>query len=92
MSNRWQELFRQAAENALARISEILRNYSYIQDLAKKIRDIKIEVIRNLDYYIETTMKSVESLGGKAYLADTAEDAREIVGKIVGRGKEVVFG
>jgi len=49
-------------------------------------------VIKNLDHYVEMTMKSVQRTGGKAYLANDAKEAREIVGKIVGTGKRVVLG
>lgn len=90
--DKWQELFQRAAEGALVRIDGILRDYGYVQELARRVREVKLEVIKNLDHYIEQTKKSVESLGGRAYLAETAEDAKEIVGKIVGKGKVVVFG
>ncbi len=89
---KWQELFQRAAEGALVRIDGILRDHSYVKELARRVREARLEVIENFDRYIEETMKSVEKLGGRAYLAETAEDAREIVGKIVGRGKVVVFG
>ncbi len=72
-------------------VFEILRKYPYLMDLAKELRKAKEEVIRNFDYYIELTKKSVEGLGGRFYLAETPEEAREIVGKIVGNGKVIVM-
>ncbi|MGC8582178.1 MAG: LUD domain-containing protein [Thermoproteus sp.] len=92
MTEKWQELFRRAAEGALARVDDALKTHGYLRQLAERVREARLEVLNNLDYYIEATKKAVESIGGRAYLADTAEDAREIVGKIVGRGKVVVFG
>ncbi|MEL9991737.1 MAG: lactate utilization protein B [Thermoproteus sp.] len=90
--SKWQELFQRAAEGALTRVEGFLKGYSYVEELARKVREARLEVIKNFDYYIEATKKAVENLGGKAYLAETAEEARELVGKIVGSGKTVVMG
>nr|KJR74149.1 MAG: (Fe-S)-binding protein [Thermoproteus sp. AZ2] len=88
----WQELFAKASDAALRRIDEALSRHSYLEQLAKRLREVKLEVINNLDYYIEEAVKSVERVGGKAYLAEDGETAREIIGRIVGSGKVVVLG
>ncbi|MBP1449601.1 MAG: lactate utilization protein [Thermoproteus sp.] len=88
----WQELFAKASELALSRADEALSRHKYLEELAKRLREVKLEVLENLDYYVEEALKSVERVGGRAYLADDAEAAREIIGGIVGRGRVVVMG
>jgi len=87
----WDRAIERALEHYLPKVHEILEEYGYLKDLAKMVRKAKEEVVKNFDYYIELAMKSVEKNGGRAYLASNAEEARRIVGGIVGSGKVVVF-
>ena len=59
--------------------------------MADEIREAKLNVIGNLDSYVKMTMESIESTGGKAYLAKTVADVQEILKKIVGTGKKIVM-
>ncbi|MFP3215919.1 MAG: LUD domain-containing protein, partial [Vulcanisaeta sp.] len=87
----WNIAIERAKSSNIPSVYEILRRHPYLIDLAKELRKAKEEVIRNFDYYIDLTRKSVERIGGRFYLAERPEDAREIVGKIVGTGKIVVM-
>jgi L-lactate dehydrogenase complex protein LldG len=88
----WIYAVERAVRNNVPKVEGILKDHPYLLDLAAKVRDGKTEVLRNLDRYVEETIKAVERSGGRAYLASTSEDAREIVSKIVGSGKTVVLG
>ncbi|CCC81450.1 LUD domain-containing protein [Thermoproteus tenax] len=89
---RWQDLFGRAALGALTRSDSYIQGFEYIKLLAERVREARLEVLRNLEYYIDKTLKAVENLGGHSYVAKDAEEARRIVGDIVGKGKVVVFG
>ncbi|MEM0092355.1 MAG: lactate utilization protein, partial [Saccharolobus sp.] len=80
----WDVAIKRGVEHNVPRVYKVLKEHPYLEDLARKVREGKLEVLNNLDYYIEMTMKSVEAIGGKAYFAENSEQAREIVGKIVG--------
>jgi L-lactate dehydrogenase complex protein LldG len=88
----WETAVNRAINNNVPRVYRILKEYPYIQELAKELRETKLKVLNNIDYYIDQTLKSVEKIGGKGYFVSTPEEAREIVGKIVGEGKTVVMG
>lgn len=87
----WDVAISRAKASNIPSVFDILRRHPYLLDLAKELRKAKEEVIRNFDYYIDLTKKSVERIGGKFYLAETSDEAREIVGKIVGSGKIIVM-
>ena len=72
-------------------VENVLKNYPYIPAIAEDLRKKKLQVLEDLPRYIQETMKNVEKLGGHAYLARDADEARKIIGKIVGTKKTVVF-
>ena len=90
MSN-WSVAIERALENNIPKVDGILERYPYLKEMAEEVRKTKLAVIGNLDYYVRQAMKSVEDTGGKAYLAGTADEAREILKKIVGTGKKIVM-
>ncbi|GAY26695.1 lactate utilization protein, partial [Desulfurococcaceae archaeon AG1] len=61
-------------------------------DLAEEVSRIKRYSIENLEGLLKQAMDSVVRVGGRAYYAETPEDARRIVGGIVGKGKIVIKG
>ena len=90
MSN-WSIAIERALENNIPKVDSILEKYPYLTTTADEIREAKLKVIGNLDSYVRMTMESIESTGGKAYLAKSIADAQEILNKIVGKGKKVVM-
>ncbi|AWR96942.1 lactate utilization protein [Acidianus sulfidivorans JP7] len=88
----WDIAIKRGVEHNIPRVYKVLKEHPYIEDLARKVREGKIEVLSKLDEYIEMTMKSVKNIGGNVYYAEDAEKAREIVGKIVGTNKKIVLG
>ena len=88
----WDIAVERTINNNVPRVYEILSRYPYIKDLAKELRKAKLEVINNIEKYVEETIEAVKRIGGNAYYARDSAEAREIVGKIVGSGKIVVFG
>ncbi|MEM0373633.1 MAG: lactate utilization protein B [Sulfolobaceae archaeon] len=88
----WEVAIERAISNHLPRVKVVLDNFPYVIEMARKLREAKLEVIKNIDYYIDRTISAVKFFGGNAYFARTPEEAREIVGKIVGKGKLIVMG
>ncbi|MCI2415694.1 MAG: lactate utilization protein [Candidatus Aramenus sp.] len=88
----WETAVERAINNNVPRVYKILREHPYILDLAKELREAKLKVLENLEYYVDKTLDSVKRAGGHGYLASSPEEAREIVEKIVGKGKTVVMG
>jgi L-lactate dehydrogenase complex protein LldG len=87
----WDEAINRVLEPTIIKTKNILNNYKYLYDIAEKLRKAKEEVIKNFDYYIEQTIRSIEQIGGFSYLARDANEARRIVGEIVGSGKKIVM-
>lgn len=87
----WEEAVGRAVSHIVPRTYAVLEKYPYIRELARRVREAREEVIKNLDHYIEQFKRSVEAVGGKFYLASTAAEAVETAVKIVGEGKLVVM-
>jgi L-lactate dehydrogenase complex protein LldG len=88
---RFQEGLARGVRNAEGRFLKILEAHPELRQLAAFVEEGKKQVLSNLDKYIEMVMESIRRMHGNAYLAETAEEAREIVAKIVGSGKLVIF-
>ena len=88
----WDIAIQRTINNNVPRVYKILKEHPYILELAKTLREAKMKVLSNLEEYVEQTLESVKRTGGNAYFAQDVNEAREIVGKIVGKGKIVVMG
>jgi len=66
------------------------RKYPHVKKLAEKLRDIRYNTILNLQEYVKITMENMEDANMHVYFAKTAQDARRIIGKIVGSNKIIV--
>ncbi len=90
------EELRRLFSSILPRVSEkvydLLKRYPYIERLAEEVSRVKKYSIENLEKLLKQAMESVEKVHGKAYYAETSEEARKIVGEIVGSGKVVIKG
>ncbi len=80
-----------SVRNFEVKVREVLKNHPEIERLAEEVREIKKKVLENLDEYLEMAINSMKRIGAQVYVAETADDAREIVGKIVGTNKLVVM-
>ncbi len=87
----FQEALRRASENNFRKVNEVLRRYPGLVERARRVARVKREVVSRLPELVEEAMRAVEAGGGRAYLARTGEEAREIVGSIVGSGRIVVM-
>ncbi|MDK2372788.1 MAG: lactate utilization protein B [Candidatus Korarchaeota archaeon] len=68
---------------------QVMERYPYVKELADEVRRIKEWSIDHMDELLDKAIEAVEAKGGKAYIAETAEEARKIVGELVGTGKVV---
>jgi L-lactate dehydrogenase complex protein LldG len=87
----WSDVITKVSADNQREVDRVLENFPYIVDMANHLREQKLEVIGNFDKYIRKTMESVERVRGHAYMAKNKEEARRIVGEIVGEKKTVVF-
>ncbi len=68
----------------------VLQRYPYVLELAEEVRRIKESSISRMEELVDQAVRNVERQGGRAYVAKTADEARKIIGEIVGTGKTVV--
>jgi L-lactate dehydrogenase complex protein LldG len=85
-------LFNKIVPSISDRVYSILKAYPYIERLADEVSRIKRYSVEHLEELLKQAMGSVEKVGGKAYFASDAEEARRIIGDIVGSGKVVIKG
>jgi L-lactate dehydrogenase complex protein LldG len=67
-----------------------LETHPYLLEYAEELRSAKLQVIENLDFWIERARSSLEDKGATVYFASNAEEARKIAGEIAGSGKVIV--
>ncbi len=84
------EAVRRYTENYYHSLQEILEQFPETKALADEVRKVREAVIDNLEYYVDNAMKAIEGMGGHAYLAKDAEEARKIIGDIVGSERIIV--
>lgn len=80
-----------ASLSSQLKVEEVLRSRPELAELAKEVREIKKRSIARLDELIEQAMNSLRAVKATPHFAESAERAREIVGKLVGSGKLVVL-
>ncbi|BES81486.1 lactate utilization protein B [Pyrodictium abyssi] len=85
-----ESLARVAASNE-RKVASVLERYPELVRLAREVEEAKRIIISRLDEYIEAAMESLRRVRANPYLAESAEEARELVARIVGRGKLVVM-
>lgn len=78
--------------NASPLVFRILEEHPSLADMAQKVKEAKGEVLENLDYYIDETMKSIRRSKGHPYFVKTKDEARKLTAELVGQGKVVVKG
>jgi L-lactate dehydrogenase complex protein LldG len=71
-------------------IDEALSKFPHTVKLAEEVRQIKEHSISNMRKLAQQACESVEANKGKAYIAQTADDAKKIIGDLTGKGKLIV--
>jgi L-lactate dehydrogenase complex protein LldG len=87
----WDTAVERAIFNNVPKIKSIIKDYPYLEVLAESVREAKLRVLDNLDWYIDSTMKAVERSRGVAHLAKTVSEAQNIALDIIGERKRIVF-
>ncbi|AWS00193.1 LUD domain-containing protein [Metallosphaera hakonensis] len=88
----WEIAINRTIQNNVPRVYDVLERHPYIKELAKELRDAKLEVLNNLERYIDQTVESVKRVGGIPHVVSSSEEGREVVAKIVGDRKKIVLG
>ncbi len=70
--------------------NDALKKFPKTIELAKEVKEIKAGAISQMKELAQQACEAIESNHGKAYIAKTAEEALEIVGKLVGKNKVIV--
>lgn len=103
ISKDYRQELKEAAENERIRLAlsraiksyrentdNALKKFPHTVQRADEVRKIKEHSIQNMRALAEKASEAIEENKGKAYIAETAEQALEIISGLVGRGKLVV--
>ncbi len=69
-----------------------LKKFPHTIQLAKEVKEIKAKAASQMEELVRQASEAIEFNHGKAYFARTADDARRIVGELVGKDKLIVKG
>lgn len=81
-----------AALNAEEKAARLLAENPLLTELAREVEEAKRRVVESLEGYVEAFLEKLRRVNAKGYLASDAEEARELVARIVGSRKTVVMG
>lgn len=70
--------------------ANVLQRFPDTADLAKEVRRLKEDCIDKLDELVNQASETLKGNGAQVYLAESADDALAIVGRIIGAGKTVL--
>jgi L-lactate dehydrogenase complex protein LldG len=86
--------FTESMENASMRLSTapyILYNeYPYLQTYEEEVRRAKEEVLKNIDYYIDKSLKSVEKAAGRGLYLERKEEVHRVLLDIIGDNNKLI--
>ncbi len=71
-------------------VKSALKKFPHTIKLAEEVREIKVRAIGEMKRLSQEASEAIESNHGKAYIARTAGEALEIIGKLTGKGKLIV--
>ncbi len=77
-------------KNLLPASYRVLKRWPYLIKLADEVRRIREETLKNLDYYIDETIKNVELIHGKGYFAKDRYEVIKIIDEIIGNDKKLI--
>jgi L-lactate dehydrogenase complex protein LldG len=75
-----------------ASVNDALKKFPHTLKLAEEAREIKEKAIGQMEKLTQQACEAIEENKGKAYIAKTADDALNIIGGLVGKGKLIVKG
>ena len=81
-----------AIKSYRANTNRALEKFPHTIKMAEEVREIKEKAIGQMRRLAEQACEVIEENRGKAYIADTADDALNIIDGLVGRGKLIVKG
>ncbi|MGC8932250.1 MAG: LUD domain-containing protein [Candidatus Methanodesulfokora sp.] len=85
------EGLRRGVNASVPAVIRALTTWPNLTELADYVRKRKEEVLKNIDYYINETLKSIEERAkAKAYFASSREDVLRTVDSILGDGKKII--
>ena len=79
-----------ATDSYEEKIRNLLTRFKESHELAQEVRAIKERVIDNIDDFVDKAINTFREHGFNVHYAETEDEAKEIVGNIVGLGKIVV--
>ncbi|QKQ99141.1 lactate utilization protein [Metallosphaera tengchongensis] len=88
----WEIAINRTINNNVPRVYSVLEKYPYILELAEQLRKAKLEVLKDLENYVEETVESVKRIGGVPHVVGNADEAKEEIRKIVGSRNRIVLG
>jgi L-lactate dehydrogenase complex protein LldG len=91
LDEEFQEALRRASTISQVRVEELLAERGELVELCREVAGIKRRSIDTLEELVERAYRSLEAVRAKPYLAGDAEEARRIIGGLVGSGKLVVM-
>ena len=83
-NNELREGLTRALKNLSPAPFKIISKWRYLEEYANYVRKVKEKVLKDAEYYIDQTIKSVEDISGHGYYAKTREDVYRIVDDIIG--------
>jgi len=87
----FQEGLRRASTTFQVKVERLLEERGELVRLAREVAELKRSSLDHLEELVERAVRSLEAVKAKPYYARDAEEARSIIGGIVGRGKLVVM-
>lgn len=83
-------------QNISKGVDSAIKTYPFLLDYAREVKEAKLEVASNYDYWIDKAVRTLEDAARKAkgrchvHLARDGGEAKKIVGEIAGSGKVIV--
>ncbi|MDM7275424.1 MAG: lactate utilization protein B [Thermoprotei archaeon] len=87
----FQEALRRASTNNQVKVAQLLTEKPELIELAKEVGSLKRRSVESLRELVEKAVESLRKIAAKPYYAETVEEARKLIGDIVGSGKRVVM-
>ncbi len=75
-----------------ANTNNALEKFPHTIQMAEEVKEIKARAIGEMEKLAQQASEAIESNKGKAYIAKTADEALNIIGGLVGKGKLIVKG